>query len=135
MPRRKGAMSAEHKAALAQGRAEGKAVRDYLEAIEQHKPRRGRRRTADSVKKQLAAIEQELAEATGIRRVELIQRRLDLQTELERLQESDQLPKLERDFVKVAKAYSRRRGITYAAWREAGVPAEVLRRAGITRSG
>ena len=135
MPRSKGAMSAEHKAALAQGRAEGKAVRAYLEAIEQQKSRRGRRRTPDAVKKQLAAIERELAEAGGIRRVELIQRRLDLETELERLRESDQLPNLERDFVKVAKSYSRRRGISYAAWREAGVPADVLRRAGITSGG
>lgn len=135
MPRRKTTMSDEHKAALAQGRAEGKAVREYLDALEQHKPRRGRKRTPDSVRKQLAALEAELAEATGIRRVELIQRRLDLQGELERLGEADELPKLERAFVKAAKSYSARRGISYAAWREAGVPADVLRRAGIGRGG
>jgi len=135
MPRRKASMSDEHKAALAQGRAEGKAVREYLAALEQHKPRRGRKRTPESVRKQLAAVEAELAEATGIRRVELIQRRLDLQGELDRLGEADELPKLERAFVKAAKGYSARRGITYAAWREAGVPADVLRRAGIGRGG
>ena len=39
-------MSAEHKAALAQGRSEGKAVRDYLDALRANKPKRGRKRTA-----------------------------------------------------------------------------------------
>ena len=41
-------MSAEHKAALAEGREQGRAVREYLEALEAHKPRRGRKRTPDS---------------------------------------------------------------------------------------
>ena len=31
-------------------------------------------------------------------------------------------------------AYSERKGISYAAWREIGVPAAVLKRAGISRS-
>ena len=31
--------------------------------------------------------------------------------------------------------YSRRKGITYAAWREAGIDPAVLRRAGIRRAG
>ena len=33
-----------------------------------------------------------------------------------------------------AAEYGRRKGITYAAWREAGVPSAVLSRAGIARS-
>ena len=43
------------------------------------------------------------------------------------------LTALEKDFVKSAKSYSQRKGITYGAWREFGVPAEVLRKAGISR--
>ena len=57
-------MSDEHKAALAQGRSEGKAVRDYLEALRANKPKRGRKRTADSIKKRLAAIDAELRTPT-----------------------------------------------------------------------
>ena len=38
---RKSTMTAEHKRALAQGRAEGRAVRSYLEALDQNRPRRG----------------------------------------------------------------------------------------------
>ena len=53
-------MTAEHKKALAEGRNEGRAVKAYLDALEQNRPRRGRRRTTDSVKKRLVAIEKEL---------------------------------------------------------------------------
>ena len=47
-------MSDEHKAALAEGRTQGRAVRNYLDALEATKPKRGRKRTPDSVKKRLA---------------------------------------------------------------------------------
>ena len=41
---------------------------------------------------------------------------------------------LEADFVKTAaKATPQRKGISYAAWRELGVPADVLKKAGISR--
>ncbi len=33
-----------------------------------------------------------------------------------------------------AKSYGERKGISYEAWRQLGVPAEVLKRAGITKS-
>jgi hypothetical protein len=45
----KRAMSKQHKAALAVGRAEGLAVRRYLDALEAHKPKRGRKRTPESI--------------------------------------------------------------------------------------
>ena len=50
-------MSNSHKAALAEGREQGRAVRRYLEALEAHKPKRGRRRTSESVQKRLVVIE------------------------------------------------------------------------------
>jgi hypothetical protein len=53
-------MSESHKAALAEGREQGRAVRRYLEALEAHKPKRGRKRTPESVQKRLAAIEEKL---------------------------------------------------------------------------
>src|SRR5690242_17471608 len=56
-------MSAQHKAALAVGRSEGRAVRNYLEALEAHKPKRGRRRTPESISARLEKIEADLDEA------------------------------------------------------------------------
>ena len=38
---------------------------------------------------------------------------------------------LERDFFAVAKLFGKMRGISYAAWRDVGVPEAVLRRADI----
>src|SRR3546814_5647187 len=58
--RKRSPMSDEHKAALAEGRNQGRAVRRYLEALEAHKPKRGRKRTAESIQKRLAAIDADL---------------------------------------------------------------------------
>jgi hypothetical protein len=128
-------MTAAHKAALAEGREQGRIVRQYLEAIQAYKPKRGRKRTPESIKKRLAAIDEKLATADALTKVHLIQERMNLQRELETMTgKRVNIDALEADFVKVAKAYGERKGITYAAWREAGVKPEVLRRAGISRS-
>lgn len=133
--RKKSTMSAEHKRALAAGREQGRAVRGYLEALDSNRPRRGRKRTPDSVKRRLSRISQELDQAAPLQRLQLVQERMDLRRELERLSSTTDNAALEKAFTKVAKAYSQRKGISYAAWRELGVPADVLRRAGITRGG
>ncbi|QGG96761.1 hypothetical protein [Actinomarinicola tropica] len=126
-------MSDEHKAALAEGRNQGRAVRNYLEALEANKPKRGRRRTTDSIRKRLDAIETEMADANPVKRLQLVQERLDLTAELDAGDESVDMESLEAAFVDAAKPYSERKGITYAAWREMGVPAATLKAAGIGR--
>src|SRR5688500_15570047 len=126
-------MSDSHKEALAVGRDQGRAVRRYLEALEAHKPKRGRKRTVDSIKKRLDTIEQSLPNADALTRVQLIQERMNLARELETKQAGVDLGELEADFVKAAKESGDRKGISYAAWREAGVDARVLKAAGIGR--
>lgn len=130
----KGPMTKEHKAALAVGRAESKVVRDYLDALRANKPKRGRKRTGDSIKNRLAAIEQEMEDADPLTEVKLIQERMDLQSELENMGAGVDLTALESEFVKVAKNYSERQGISYAAWRAVGIEPSVLQKAGIGRS-
>jgi hypothetical protein len=127
-------MSNEHKAALAEGRDQGRAVRRYLEALEANKPKRGRKRSPDSMKKRLDAVENELASADPLKRLHLVQERLDLQAALEATEATVDLDALEKEFVDAAATYSDRKGISYSAWRELGVPSSVLERAGITRS-
>lgn len=129
-----GGMSEEHKAALAEGRAQGRAVRRYLEALEAHKPKRGRKRTPESMRKQLDRIETEIPTADPLKRLQLIQQRLDLQKELAASEETVDLDALESEFVAAAKGYGERKGISYDAWRELGVPATTLKTAGISRS-
>jgi hypothetical protein len=128
-------MTAEHKAALAAGRSEGRAVREYLEALRNNKPRRGRKRTPDTISRRLDAIADELAEADPVTELRLVQERLDLQNELANAENTVDLAAIEAEFVKVAKEYSRRNGFSYTAWRTIGVDAAVLKKAGISRGG
>lgn len=128
-------MSEEHKAANAKARAENRVVSAYLEGLESNRPRPGRRRTAESIQKRIEAIGEALESATPIRRVQLVQERIDLERALSAPSETADISELEDDFVAVAVSYSGRKGITYSAWREVGVPAAILRRAGISRGG
>ncbi len=127
-------MTAEHKAALAKGREQGRVVREYLAALnEEKKP--GRKLDADTLNERITQTQEQIdAEPDPAKRVDLIQKRLDYEEKLANIGESVDLESLEKDFVKAAKEYSERKGITYSAWREAGVPAAVLKDAGIPRT-
>lgn len=131
---KKKSMSEEHKEALAAGRSQGRAVRNYLEALEAHKPKRGRKRTPESIAKRLSAIDGEIEEAGAMDRLLLIQERTDLQNELNSLEAGVDLAELEEAFIAEALDFSERKGINYASWRELGVEAAVLKAAGIRRS-
>lgn len=128
-------MSDSHKAALAEGREQGRAVRRYLEAIEAHKPKRGRKRTQESMQRRLTAVEDRINNADPLTRLHLAQERMDLMRELSASDNGVNLQELEDAFVASAEPYGRRKGITYGAWRESGVDPSVLRRAGIRRGG
>jgi hypothetical protein len=132
-PKTRTPMSDDHKTALAEGRDQGRAVRRYLEALEANKPRRGRKRSPESITKRLETIETDLPTADPLKRLHLIQERLDLKAALEASDAGTDLADLEAQFVAVAASYGERKGVTYSAWRELGVPAPVLAQAGISR--
>lgn len=127
------AMSAEHKAALAQGRREGRAVKQYLKLVGSRRP--GRPVTKESLEKRVTGLSERIdAEDDPLRKLELIQSRLDAQDQMTELDEAVDADAVEKEFIEVAGSYSERKGITYTAWREAGVSAQVLRQAGIART-
>jgi uncharacterized protein YicC (UPF0701 family) len=128
-------VSEAQKQAMAAGRADGRVVKRYLEALEQHRPKRGRKRTPESIQKRLASLDEAIPTADPLRRVALVQQRMDLEEELSRLGTTVDISEMEKEFTAVAKGYSERKGISYAAWREVGVSADVLKAAGISRSG
>ena len=127
-------MSATHKEALAVGRAESRTVRTYLEALQRNRPKRGRKRTPESIRRRLQVINSEFAAADPITQLKLTQERIDLGIELEELTAARDIGPMEKAFVKVAKSYGERNGITYSAWREIGVEPAVLKKAGISRN-
>jgi hypothetical protein len=133
-PRKKTPMSADHKAALAKGREEGRTVRRYLEALESNRPRRGRKRTPDSIRKRLAAIESALPGADPLSRLHLVEEKQRLEAELSHAGDTVDMAALEKGFVRVARIYGERKGISYSTWRAVGVSAAVLQQAKIPRT-
>jgi hypothetical protein len=126
------AMSDEHKEALAKGRIEARAIARYLDSVGSRK--RGRPVTEASVRKQLEAVRAKIkTEENSLRKVELVQKRLDLEKKLGSLRRSGEKSDLEAAFIRHARGYSGRKGISYDAWREAGVSPAVLSKAGIRR--
>lgn len=132
--KKKSQMSNAHKNALATGRREGRVIREYLEIVEATKPRRGRRRTPESIARRLSVINSELRSADPVTKVRLLQERLNLRTELAGMKTKAEVSAAEAKFVKVARSFSMRNDITYDAWREFGVSDAVLKKAGIAKN-
>ena len=127
------AMSAEHKAALVKGRKEAKAIKVYLDALASRRP--GRPVTRESLIKRLESVQSRIAnEVDTLKKVDLHQSRIEIEEALASAGESVDLSKMEAEFADVASAYSDRKGISYGAWRSVGVPAAVLKKAGVPRT-
>jgi hypothetical protein len=127
------AMTKEHKAALAQGRMEARSVKAYLASLGPKK--RGRPVTKDTLQKKISEIDSKLKEeANPLKRLDLMQSKTEAEHAFDSVGIGHDEEQLTADFVKHAKAYSDRKGISYATWRQFGVPADVLRKAGIPQT-
>jgi hypothetical protein len=112
----------EHSEASSEG--EDTAVLRYLAAIET-------RRTAPGT---LAQPDEAAGTLAGFDPPEEEEERPELEEELAAWTpgSAGNLARLEEEFVAAAADYGRRHGVDYDGWRKAGVPDDVLRRAGIT---
>ena len=128
-------LSASHKKALADGRTLSATVDRYLAAVNTPK-RRGRKVPRATMQKRLVDAQATLKTATGVEKLLAAQAVRDLGTTLVHLDVSSgaDVNRLEADFIKIAKTFGENRGIGYGAWRDAGVPAVVLKRAGVART-
>jgi hypothetical protein len=131
-------MSADQKSAIKQGRLETSAVSRYLDALaaEARSRRSGPRQTVEGLAAKIASIDADLPTAKPLTKVQLIQEKMDAQARLLELESSDtiDIEALKADFIAHAASFSYRKGVSHAAWREIGVPSDVLKQAGITRS-
>ena len=129
----KGPLSEAHLEALARGRKAGPAIRNYLATVAVKKQRGRKPRPAIDIIPELEkAISNETDPLTMVK----------LHSQLRREQERAAYEAVEQDsqaledgFVEYAAWYSVQHGIAYADWRMVGVPAAVLKRAGVTRTG
>jgi hypothetical protein len=127
-----GTMTAEHRQALAEGRRRGRIVRAYLESLQQATRGRGRPITRDGLQKRLDAIDPKITESSDpLEKLDLVQRKIELQRRLKEFDEPVDLTALEDEFVSVAADYGRAKKISPEAWLEMKVPKAVLKRAGI----
>ncbi len=111
-------MTDDHKVAVAAGRDESRKVRLNLEACENTRPKRGRKRTGrihpgSDDRHHRASPGRITAAAPGA-----CQERVNLQRELDGLAETVDLGQLEQDVVSSAEGYSKRNGTSYTVWQE-----------------
>lgn len=109
-------------------RAQTATVRNYLARLnrEHDGP------TLAQLRAQLAQVTTAIEKASSLRRLELHPRAAELHSRIkfaESIERRDQAA--EDAFVAIAADYSERNGITWRSWRAEGVPADVLRRAGV----
>lgn len=116
----------------ANAHAETAIVRRYLKALIERK-KADRPRWADP-QLRLSEIEMQLAEPglDPIPRLDLLQERVEVRQAIAAKEAEQEFESLVDEFVSVGLSYSHRKGISYAAWRDFGVPAEHLRRARIS---
>src|SRR3954454_11956079 len=96
-------MSAAHKSALAEGREASRHVRAYLDALETHRPKRGRKLDPASVKKRITLIDENLKTAGGFERLNLLADKEALQGKLAGADVKIDLSDLRKGFITHAK--------------------------------
>jgi hypothetical protein len=110
-------------------------VNRYLAAVTTP-GQRGRPISQATLTRRLVDARARLKTEVGVNKVLAAQDVRDLQAKLAQSSTTNavDVKSLEAAFVKIAKQFSENRGVTYGAWRDAGVSAEVLKRAGIART-
>ncbi|HLH47084.1 MAG TPA: hypothetical protein VKV25_07995 [Acidimicrobiales bacterium] len=114
--------------------AVAEAVRRYLSSIDGARPQRRAGPSVEALEARLRLLEDRIAVADPLSRVHLIQERLNVRRELDERSRDVEHQKLEAAFVAVAAEFGRRHGLSYEAWRAAGVSPAVLRQAHIRRT-
>lgn len=125
---RQGPRSEEWKQASKAGHEQAKAIDAYFEML-------GKPRTLVPREGAIRKLEAELQSAKGVKRVVAMQRLNDAQIKLQLSTNGGPgRQEVEAMFVAHAAAFSAKKGITYGTWRDAGVPARVLKAAGIAQT-
>lgn len=124
-------MSDDHKAKIQKGREQAKIVDNYLNALELHKPKRGRKVTAESRAQKLEQIEKDLFTASGVERLNLLQQQKNLQAQQAAKEPENDIEALQAAFVKIAAEYAANKGIARSTFADMGVPVPVLKEAGL----
>ena len=117
------------KSVLSESMEQSHAVRAYLSAWDSQTSRS--RQSPDEMRASVARLKDKIAEATPILKIQMIQKRRDIEIRLETFESVPDITDVGSRFVEVVKAYSEGKGIDYETWREYGIPASVLKQGGM----
>lgn len=128
-------LSPSHKKALAEGRTMSATVDRYLHVVNTPK-RRGRKISQAALLQRLVTAQDTAKHGSGVEKLLAAQEARDLTARLENLTKNNGsgAKEAEQAFIRIAKTFGENRGIGYGAWRDAGVPAVVLKKAGVRRT-
>jgi hypothetical protein len=131
-------MSDEHKAALAAGAKQSKAVKGYLKALKDS-GKKTKNRPEEDIAADMEAAKAIIKDDSAGVLVQLMACKDEaaLETELRAAQsagDGSDWDALTKDFVAQAAAYGERKGITWSVWRKMGVAGDVLVDAGVKRT-
>lgn len=117
----------------ARARLDTVTVRKYLETLGKPKAGPRGRRTRAYLETAIPQLEEKLArdDLDVIERLLDTQLLKDLRVDMKAITDQGDTEAIEAEFVACARRYSDRAGISWWAWRQLKVPAEVLKRAGI----
>lgn len=116
---------------MADGRRDSNAVKRYIDLLQRVNALKNRR-SPNEIDGRLQEIEVELVGVDSLKLLKLLQERRALLRERDERVDPADLEEAEKEFERVARGYSERKGIEYQTWRDAGVPPAVLRKAGVS---
>lgn len=131
-------ISEEQKKDMEYRREQRKIIDRYLDFLgSKAKKKRGRPRSPETIERQLDVLQGKLDAAKGSNRLQYLQKKRKLLVDLEEITapdlSEDDGAEAQDQFIEVAAEYSKHSGIEYETWRDADVPADVLKAAGVER--
>ena len=117
------------KSVLSESMEQSHAVRAYLSAWDTKSARS--RQSPDELRAAVSRIETKMVGVSSIRKLQLMQKRREIQTRIETFESAPDITDIESRFVVIVDAYSQQQGIDYETWREYGIPASVLKAGGM----
>lgn len=114
-------------------RSASACVKRYLELQSPRLRRRGSPADLGATREQLELVEAEIPLTVDpLTRVLLHQRAIDLKAKLEEMETTEaDFEQIEEEFIENVARWAEQKKISYSALREAGVPAQILRKAGM----
>lgn len=106
-------------------------IRRYFNSLDRPRTRKRKSPDVDKLHRRLDEVEGLLPSADPLRRVHLHQEQINLLRRLEEVETPVNPEEVEMKFIEYVAPWAEEKGVSWAALRAAGVPARILRQAGM----